>query len=86
MLSRNVWRVVVTGATFALLAALGTWIPATVSAEPPPTPQLSMQGVCGDQNKDGTLNIFDSVIELKIVAGIIQPSNLQKLQGDIDRD
>ena len=43
-------------------------------------------GVCGDQNGDGVMSVFDAIIELQIIVGLIEPTETQLIQGDVVRD
>ena len=46
----------------------------------------SIVGVCGDQNGDGFVNVFDAIIDLQIIVGLIEPTETQLIQGDVVRD
>ena len=41
---------------------------------------------CGDLNGDGGVNIFDAIIDLQIIVGLIEPTELQLILGDVVRD
>jgi hypothetical protein len=43
-------------------------------------------GICGDLNGDGDVNVFDAIIELQIIVGLIVPTETQLIQGDVVRD
>lgn len=55
-------------------------VPATVNVE------LLSMGICGDQNGDGTVNIFDVIINLQIIVGQIEPTPEQLRLSDVVRD
>ena len=46
---------------------------------PPPT-------VCGDQNDDGNVDIFDVIIDLQIIVGLVVPTEEQQKLSDVVRD
>lgn len=43
-------------------------------------------GVCGDMNGDQTVNVFDAILELQIIVGLVQPTSAHMLLGDVVRD
>ena len=40
----------------------------------------------GDQNLDGSVNVFDAFIDLEIIVGLVEPTDAQMILGDIVRD
>lgn len=42
--------------------------------------------LCGDQNLDGAVNVFDAIIDLQIIVGLTEPSDGQMILGDVVRD
>ena len=42
--------------------------------------------MCADQNNDGQVNIFDAIIDLQIIVGLIQASPEQLFLSDVVRD
>ena len=59
--------------------AAGGTINAAVSDQIPPE-------FCGDLNGDGTVNVFDAIVELQIIVGLVVPSAEQLRLGDVVRD
>ena len=43
-------------------------------------------GVCGDMNGDESVNVFDAILELQIIVGLVQPTSAHMLLGDVVRD
>ncbi|MDP6454561.1 MAG: hypothetical protein QF898_14760, partial [SAR202 cluster bacterium] len=43
-------------------------------------------GQCGDQNDDGTVDIWDVVFDLQVSEDMIQASSIQNILSDLDRD
>lgn len=43
-------------------------------------------GVCGDQNGDSIVNVFDAIIQLQIIVGKVGPTRIQEIFGDVVRD
>ena len=43
-------------------------------------------GTCGDLNGDGVINVFDAIISLQIIVGLITPTEDQLKAGDVVRD
>ena len=43
-------------------------------------------GVCGDQNDDGNVDIFDTIIDLQIIVGLIVPTPEQLTLSDVVQD
>ena len=41
---------------------------------------------CGDLNSDGDVNVFDAIINLQIIVGLITPTQAQVILGDVVRD
>ena len=41
---------------------------------------------CGDLNDDGLVNVFDAIIDLQIIVGLIEPTEAQLKLGDVVRD
>ena len=62
---------------FAALTRVTKTIPASV------TVQLR---VCGDMNGDASVNVFDAILDLQIIVGLVQPSSAQLILGDVVRD
>ena len=56
-------------------------VPATVTVKLVESP-----AVCGDQNRDGVVNIVDVIINLQIAVGLVDPTPTQKALGDLNRD
>ena len=50
-------------------------------AEMPP-----VGGTCGDLNGDEVVNVFDAIIDLQIIVGLINPTATQLKLGDVVRD
>ena len=42
--------------------------------------------VCGNLNGDGLINVFDAIISLQIIVGLIEPAQAQMILGDVVRD
>jgi len=42
--------------------------------------------VCGDQNEDGNVDVFDAIIDLQIIVGLLEPTEEQQLLSDVVRD
>ncbi len=42
--------------------------------------------VCGDLNGDGDVNVFDAIIDLQVIVGLITPTEAQLTLGDVVRD
>ena len=55
----------------------------TFGSEPTPTVVV---GVCGDGNDDAEVNVFDAIIILQIIVGLIDPTVTQLKLGDVVRD
>ena len=64
---------------FAPLVRATKTIPASV------TVQL-LPGVCGDMNGDESVNVFDAIIDLQIIVGLVSPSSAHLILGDVVRD
>jgi hypothetical protein len=47
---------------------------------------MLVDGICGDQNDDGVLNILDVIIDLRITVGTIEPTATQMILSDLSRD
>ena len=47
---------------------------------------ISAVGVCGDLNGDDLVNVFDAIIELQIIVGLIEPTVTQSKLGDLNGD
>lgn len=45
-----------------------------------------LQGVCGDQNNDGIVNVLDLIIDFQIAVGSIQPTQTQLELSDLNQD
>ncbi len=45
-----------------------------------------VEQVCGDQNDDGVVNVFDAIIDLQIIVGKIVPTPAQLILSDVVRD
>lgn len=43
-------------------------------------------GVCGDMNGDESVNVFDAILDLQIIVGLVQPTSAHMLLGDVVRD
>ncbi len=43
-------------------------------------------GVRGDQNNDGNVDVFDAIIDLQIMVGLIEPTPEQLILSDVVRD
>lgn len=52
----------------------------------PASLQAPIDGLCGDLNDDGIVNIFDAVIVLQIVVGLIELVPDQLILADLNRD
>ncbi len=50
------------------------------------TERQQRPGVCGDQNDDGNVDIFDAIIDLQIIVGLIVPTPEQLILSDVVRD
>ena len=48
--------------------------------------KFSGGGACGDLNGDGDVNVFDAIIDLQIIVGLITPTEAQLTLGDVVRD
>ena len=46
----------------------------------------NLSDLCGDQNGDGFVNVFDAIIELQIIVGLTTPTELQLILGDVVGD
>ena len=42
--------------------------------------------VCGDQDGNGRVDVFDAIIDLQIIVGLIQPTAQQQILIDVVRD
>ena len=49
-------------------------------------PSIAVDGVCGDLTGDGTVNVEDAIIALRIIAGKVDPTETQSMLGDVVRD
>ena len=58
-------------------AAYDAITPFDVASQPLQPAQAG--GVCADQNDDGAVDIFDAIIDLQIIVGLIQASAEQKM-------
>ncbi len=45
-----------------------------------------MEVLCGDQNGDGEVNVFDVIIDLQITVGLIEPTAAQLFLSDLNQD
>ena len=54
----------------------------TTKTVTPPTPTE----VCGDQNADGVVDVSDVIIDLRIVVGLVVPTDEQEKLSDVVRD
>ena len=63
-------------------AGKGYWLYLESDGELQPSVALS----CGDLNADGDVNVFDAIIDLQIIVGIIEPTPEQLALGDLNRD
>ena len=43
-------------------------------------------GVCGDMNGDELVNVFDAILDLQIIVGLVQPTSAHMILGDVVRD
>ena len=43
-------------------------------------------GLCGDPSADGAINVFDAIVTLQIVVGLIEPTLLQRIVADLNQD
>lgn len=43
-------------------------------------------GLCGDPSTDGAVNVFDAILMLQIVVGLIEPTRLQRIVADLNQD
>ncbi len=43
-------------------------------------------GLCGDPSTDGAVNVFDAIVTLQIVVGLIEPTRLQRIVADLNED
>lgn len=43
-------------------------------------------GLCGDPSTDGAVNVFDAIVTLQIIVGLIEPTRLQRIVADLDQD
>ncbi|MCH8185709.1 MAG: hypothetical protein IH862_06380 [Chloroflexi bacterium] len=43
-------------------------------------------GVCGDMNGDELVNVFDAILDLQIIVGLVSPTSAHMLLGDVVRD
>ena len=43
-------------------------------------------GMCGDPSTDGAVNVFDAIVTLQIVVGLIEPTRLQRIVADLNQD
>ncbi len=64
---------------FAPLARATKAVPASV------TVQL-LPGVCGDTNGDESVDVFDAILDLQIIVGLVSPSSAHMILGDVVRD
>ena len=48
--------------------------------------QIDENSTCGDLNGDGDVNVFDAMIDLQIIVGLIEPTGTQLRLGDVVRD
>lgn len=46
----------------------------------------AIEGVCGDQNDDGEVNIRDAIIDIQIALGLIEATPEQSFLSDVVRD
>ena len=42
--------------------------------------------VCGDQNFDQVVDVSDAIIDLQMLVGLVQPTDLQTLLSDVEGD
>ena len=66
-------------------AGKGYWLflEADGELQPPVTPTAP---ICGDLNGDGDVNVFDAIIDLQIIVGLIEPTPDQLVLSDLNRD
>ncbi|MCZ6790165.1 MAG: dockerin type I domain-containing protein, partial [Chloroflexi bacterium] len=50
------------------------------------TTVVIVSGVCGDVNDDGVINVFDAIMLLQIIVGLIEPTETQLKLGDVVHD
>ena len=50
------------------------------------TTEVTIAGMCGDLNDDGLVNVFDAIITLQIIVGLIEPTESQLKLGDVEPD
>ena len=46
----------------------------------------ALPGVCGDLNGDSQVNVFDAIITLQIIVGLVTPTPTQLVLADLNRD
>ena len=67
---------------FAAFVRVTKTIPASVTVQPVDI----VPAVCGDMNGDESVNVFDAIIDLQIIVGLLSPSSAQLISGDVVRD
>ncbi len=43
-------------------------------------------GQCGDPSTDGAIDVFDAIVTLQMVVGLIEPTLLQRIVADLNQD
>ncbi len=72
----------VAGSAYGALAPLAR---ATKAVPASVTVQL-LPGVCGDTNGDESIDVFDAILDLQIIVGLVSPSSAHMILGDVVRD
>ena len=49
-------------------------------------PGVAVPPACGDLNGNGIIDVFDAIIDLQIIVGLIVPTEAQLRLGDVVRD
>ena len=65
---------------------LGDSTPADIPGQGTSATLTIFVGVCGDQNDDGLVNVFDAIIDLQIIVGKIDPTPIQMILSDVVPD
>ena len=57
-----------------------------VASESPLPSPISQELVCGDLNADGAIDIFDAIIGLQVIVGLVEPTPSIDIAADLNRD